>query len=258
MTPAAPMRYESGAQIGVPPVTALRKRHPHPSEENSTNDPTMKNLIAIGAAALVAVAAPFALAQDGTETKQEKKVQTYEVGTKVDAKISLPDITGKQHILGDYKGKLVVVDFWSINCPWSKKKEQQFIDLHKTFGAKGVEFLAINSNKTEVDWDAENPFTEIENYVEKAKVTMPILIDRNNMVADIFGGLTTPHVYIIDGKGTIRYTGAVDDNSKGEKEDKVNYVAQALEELMAGKDVSVAATKPEGCSIKRINTKRIQ
>jgi peroxiredoxin len=218
----------------------------------------MKKLIAFGAAALVAVAAPFALAQDGTETEKEKKVKTYEVGSKVDPKIALPDIAGKQHVLGDYKGKLVVVDFWSINCPWSKKKEQQFIDLHKTFGEQGVAFLAIDSNKTEVDWDADNPFAEIQSYVEKAKVTMPVLIDRNNMVADLFGGLTTPHVYIIDKEGVVRYTGAVDDNPKGEKEEQVNYVAQALEELMAGEEVSVASTKPEGCSIKRVNSKRIQ
>jgi peroxiredoxin len=219
-----------------------------------------KSFVALGAAALVAVATPFALAQEGTDQKkdQDKEAKAYEVGSRVDPKIALPDTTGKQHVLGDYKGQLVVIDFWSINCPWSKKKEQQFIDLHEAFKNKGVAFLAIDANKTEVDWDAEEPFAEIEAYVEKAEVTMPILIDRNNKVADVFGAITTPHVYIIDKEGVVRYTGGVDDNPKGEKEDKVNYVAQALDELLAGKEVSVSATKPEGCSIKRVDRKRIQ
>ena len=198
----------------------------------------MKKLIA--ATLALSLTVPYAAREDS---------ETYDVGSKVNADITLTDIDGKKHRFGDYKDKLVVVDFWSINCPWSIKAEPKLLALHEEYREKGVVFLAINSNKTEHDWDAENPFEEIEKYVRKNEITYPILIDKNNVVADQFGGLTTPHLYVIN-KGVIAYNGGLDDNPGGEPENE--YLRTALDEILAGKAVTTAKTKPKGCSIKRV------
>lgn len=200
----------------------------------------MKKLIA---ASLVAALAVPALALDDHE-------ETYDVGSKVDGKITLPDIEGNRHKFGDLKDKVVVVDFWSIQCPWSIRAEPKLLALHEEYAKKDVVFLAIDSNATEHDWDEENPFARIQAYVDKNEITYPILIDRDNVVADLFGGLTTPHLYVID-KGVIAYNGALDDNPRGDKETTTEYLRNALDQVLAGEKVTTAKTKPMGCTIKR-------
>lgn len=201
-------------------------------------DSSMKKLIA--ATLALSLTVPYAARGED---------ETYDVGSKVNADITLTDIDGKKHRFGDYKDKVVVVDFWSINCPWSIKAEPKLLALHEEYREKDVVFLAINSNKTEHDWEADNPFAAIERYVAENDITYPILIDKNNVIADKFGGLTTPHLYVID-KGVIAYNGGLDDNPNGKAENE--YLRNALDEVLAGKKVTTPKTKPKGCSIKRV------
>ena len=78
-----------------------------------------------------------------------------------------------------------------------------------------------------------------------------MLDDSSGTVGHAYDARTTPHLFVIDREGVIVYQGAIDDDPRGSRgEDAVNYVAQALDELLAGKPISVPETKPYGCSVK--------
>jgi thiol-disulfide isomerase/thioredoxin len=181
--------------------------------------------------------------------------KVFEVGKPVDATITLIDVDGKEHKLGDYQGRIVVVDFWSIQCPVSRAYEERLNALHAKYGKEGIVFLAIDSNHTEIDKDAdmknEDAYGRIREYRDEAKVKMPILVDRGNVVADRFNAQTTPHAFVIDKQGMLRYAGAIDSDQSGRKDDATPYLANALDALLAGKEIEMASTKPVGCSIKR-------
>ena len=93
--------------------------------------------------------------------------------------------------------------------------------------------------------------------MKKEKVPYTILIDKKNVVADRFDAQTTPHVFVIDDKGKLRYAGGVDDDETFKKDAKAvkSYVRDALDAVLAGKEPAQATTKPHGCSIKRAGAK---
>jgi len=75
-------------------------------------------------------------------------------------------------------------------------------------------------------------------------------MDPDGKVGKMFDAKTTPHMFIINKDGKLVYAGAIDDDPRGEKKEKVNYVKNALDEILSGKPVSVSITKPYGCSVK--------
>ena len=184
------------------------------------------------------------------------------IGDTVDAKIALKDVDGKTWTLGDFRktdereGKVVVLDFWSIQCPVSVRYEERMKAFAADCQKKGVVFLAIDSNHTEVDADADDPYARIKAYMKDAEVGFPVLVDHGNKIADRFDAKTTPHLYVIDVEGKLRYTGALDDDSNGKKtkagEEVETFAADAVAALLAGKAPEVSSTKPIGCSIKRV------
>jgi thiol-disulfide isomerase/thioredoxin len=205
--------------------------------------------LALGATLVASAARP------GEEAKP------FAIGDKIDPKIALKDVDGKTWTLGDFQktaeheGKVVVLDFWSIACPVSVGYETRIKKLAADCQKDGVVFLAIDANHTEVDADAAEPYARIKAYTKKAEVTFPILVDRGNVVADRFGGKTTPHIFVIDKEGILQYMGAVDDDSGMAKEKAgemvKTYAADAVKAALAGKKPETASTPPVGCSIKR-------
>lgn len=201
------------------------------------------------------VLTPVTLAQTSEKPAQEvEKAKTFEVGKPVDAKITLPGIDGKRHTLGDYKGKVVVIDFWSIYCPVSQRYEDKFKKLVEKYQDQDVVFLAIDPNRNEVDAGAEDPYHQIREYVKKEGVTMPVLIDEGNVVADRFDAQTTPHVFILDQRLNLAYAGSVDNDQRGNLGDETtDFVSQAVDALLAGREVEHKKTRNFGCGIKRVS-----
>jgi peroxiredoxin len=78
----------------------------------------------------------------------------------------------------------------------------------------------------------------------------PILVDRDGAVGHLYDAKTTPHMYVIDAEGNLVYMGAIDDDPRGGNQQPKNYVAAALDEILAGKPVTTAETTPYGCSVK--------
>jgi len=159
---------------------------------------------------------------------------------------ALPDQTGKTVSLADYKGKVVVLEWLNFDCPFSKRQHKGVTQsLATKYAPKGVVWLAINS--THYATSAKNAA-----WIKANKLPYPILNDQSGDVGRLYGAKTTPDMRIIDAKGRLIYTGAIDDDPRGRSTSPTNYVAKALDEHLAATDkkISKAITKPYGCSVK--------
>ncbi len=165
------------------------------------------------------------------------------------ADFTLRDYYGKEVRLADFDdSKLVVVAFLGTECPLVKLYTPRLGSLQQQFGARGVAFLGINSNR-------QDPPTKIAGYARKYGERFPILKDPDNKIADAFGAARTPEVFVLDEERAVRYCGRIDDQySVGLSRPKVtrNDLAIALDELLAGKPVGDPVTQAPGCFIGRI------
>ncbi len=169
------------------------------------------------------------------------------VGATVPTDVTLTDIYGKTHTLGDLRGKIVFIHFWSIVCPSERLAEPKCIDLQKTYGDKGVVQIAINANQGELKGEGGEPYANLRDHVKKAGVNFLVTVDPGNKITDLLGGQSTPHCFVIDRDGVLRYSGALDDDPRGAKgAGAVSYVRDAIEAILAGKPVATPTTKPYG------------
>lgn len=167
---------------------------------------------------------------------------------------TLPDLSGKPVKLSDQKGKFVVLEWVNPECPYVQKHydSANMQTLQKEFGAKQVAWLAINSTR-EGHAEFKSPQQMAGWMKQKGGAPAATLLDRDSKVGKLYGAVTTPHMYVIDPKGTLVYVGAIDDKRSSNPADvktAKNYVRVALGEAMAGKAVSTASTSPYGCTVK--------
>lgn len=167
---------------------------------------------------------------------------------------TLTDSNGQSHSLADYRGKTVVLEWSNPECPFVKKHYGAGNMQAQQGAAKtdGVIWLTINSGAAgkqgHLDGAAANAVMEKGGYQSAA-----YLLDGSGDVGRSFGAKTTPHLYVIDTEGVLRYNGAVDSIPSADPADipkATQYVTQALAELAAGKPVSVSRSMPYGCSVK--------
>jgi peroxiredoxin len=192
----------------------------------------MKSLIA---AVALAAALPFtALAAD-----------TAEVGRPAPA-FTLKDESGKEHSLARYKGKVVVLEWTNPACPFVKR-HYTAKTMEKTragFDAQKVVWLAVDST-------ASNTPEKSAAWKKAEGFGYPVLQDAEGTVGRAYGAKTTPHMYVIDGEGVVRYAGAIDDDPRGNKKEGVtNHVQGAVDALLSGRPVPASTTEPYGCTVK--------
>lgn len=176
------------------------------------------------------------------------------LGDTVPATLGATDSNGKAHKLGDYRGKIVVMEWMNPGCPFTRKHYDSgnMQKLQATYTGKGVVWLAVNSaskGKQGYLTAAEAPAAVSK---ESFKGTA-YLLDPTGELGHAFGAATTPHMFIIDAGGKVAYMGAIDSFPTFNKEDvatATNYVANALDEMLAGKSVSLAQSNPYGCAVK--------
>ncbi|MBN1508012.1 MAG: redoxin domain-containing protein [Sedimentisphaerales bacterium] len=165
------------------------------------------------------------------------------------ADFSLSSFDGKTVKLADYKGKIVVLEWFNMDCPFVQyhyDKASTMIDLANKYKDKGVVWLAINGT-SQTTVEANRAFAA------KHKLPYPILDDRAGTVGRLYGAITTPHMFIISTAGEVVYDGAIDNAPNGQTiggGDKVNYVDKALAELISDQAVSTPKTQSYGCSVK--------
>ncbi len=161
---------------------------------------------------------------------------------------------GKEHSLAHYKGKYVVLEWTNPGCPFVHK----FYDsgtmqkLQKDETGKGVVWLRINSGAE--GHEGYQTVSDLASYVKSENVNATqSLIDADGKVGHAYGARTTPHMFVIDPKGTLIYAGGIDDKPSPDPADlpgAKNYVVAALDEAMAGKPVTTPTAQPYGCSVK--------
>jgi peroxiredoxin len=155
---------------------------------------------------------------------------------------TLPDLEGTPHALSSYRGRVVVVNFWSAECPWAKRADSLLTQWLVEWGERVV-LLTVASNVNETQ--------ELIAEAARQRGLAPVLLDSGCQVADAWGAQTTPHVFVVDESGILRYQGAVDDVTFRQRESKRFYVKEALDALLAGRLPEVASTPAYGCTIAR-------
>jgi peroxiredoxin len=167
---------------------------------------------------------------------------------------SLQDTAGRTVKLSELKGRYVVLEWVNPECPYVQKhyNSANMPGLQKEFAGKQVAWLAINSTR-----EGHSEFKsaqQMDSWMkQKGAAPAATLLDKDSKVGRLYGAVTTPHMYVIDPKGTLVYVGAIDDKRSTRLEDvktAKNYVRTALGETMAGKPVSTASTSPYGCTVK--------
>ncbi|HSO33819.1 MAG TPA: thioredoxin family protein [Labilithrix sp.] len=167
---------------------------------------------------------------------------------------ALKDLDGKEVRLSSFKGKTVVLEWFNPGCPFVKAAHTKgsLKDAARRQAKNGVVWLAVNSGAP------GKQGAGLEANREGAKtfaMENPILLDEAGTVGRTYGATNTPHVMVVDDKGTLVYRGAVDNSPDGEGESPtggklVSYVEAALADLGAGKPVATAETRAYGCSVK--------
>lgn len=155
----------------------------------------------------------------------------------------LPDLEGHFHSLSDFPGKIVVVNFWSAECPWSERADREILALQNTWGDKVV-LLNIAAN-------ANEPLELLRQAARERGLPL-VLRDAAQSAARIYGAETTPHCFVIDGSGILRYRGAFDDRTFRQRQPTRSYVVDAVEALLAKRHPDPAETPAYGCTIVRI------
>ncbi|MCH2161482.1 MAG: redoxin domain-containing protein [Phycisphaerales bacterium] len=163
---------------------------------------------------------------------------------------TLKDLSGKEHSLKDFKGKIVVLEWFCSGCPWSGSASGK--SVHSTGQVKNlmtkmkavdsdVVYLLIDST---ANMSKDKVISTDKKLKSKYDLKAPILIDYDGTVGKAFGARTTPHMFVIDKEGVLRYQGAFSD--KGDK----NYVLDAVTAVSEGKAPEPATTRAWGCGVK--------
>lgn len=158
---------------------------------------------------------------------------------------TLPDLEGAQVTLTKIEG-VRVLEWVNPDCPFVQRHYTAgtMKKLASDYGTKGVSWLTINSTNY-MTAEANQKFAQAHG------LTQNILLDQSGAVGHLYGAATTPHMFVIDAGGKIVYAGAIDSDPRGTAgAGATNYVAAALDELLAGKPVSTPETTPYGCSVK--------
>ncbi len=161
----------------------------------------------------------------------------------------LTDTDGKEIKLSDYKGKVVIIEWFNPECPaitQHHEKAKTFNDMATAFKGKDVVMLAINSSASGKQGHGKDKNAKAK---KDFGMEYPILLDESGEVGKSFGATNTPHCFVIDKDGKLAYQGAIDNGKFGKNGDK-NYVKQAAEQLLKGETVTEPEVKAYGCSVK--------
>jgi peroxiredoxin len=172
-----------------------------------------------------------------------------EIGQKA-PDFSLPGVDGQTRTLTGLLAahKAVAVIFSCNHCPYVRAWEGRMVDVQRDYQEKGVTLVAINSNDT-VKYP-DDDFESMKRRAQEQGFNFPYLHDESQAVARAYGGTHTPHIFLLDSAGTLRYRGAVDDNYDDPQAVEITYLRDALDAVLAGKTPPIAETQAVGCTIK--------
>ena len=179
------------------------------------------------------------------------------IGEKAPGFDAIPAITGAQETsvsLGDVKEDVVVIAFLANHCPAVVATEDRFIDLAKSFGDKSVKVIGISVTAAPGQKEVDD-LTAIKHQVKNKGYNFTYAYDESQKTGKAYGAAATPTVIVLDKARKVRYMGALDDSTMNESKVNQTYVKDAVTALLAGKDVEVTETRPQGCGISYVSGK---
>ena len=157
---------------------------------------------------------------------------------------SLNALDGTPHSLAEFGGKIVIINFWSAECPHAARVDEGLIPLLENWGDEVI-LLQIASNGNE-------PLEMLRDAAQERTSPGIVLHDPKSEVADLYEATNTPHIYIVDGKGLLQYHGAYDDVSFRQRMPTRNYVEDGVASLLKGNKPEVTHVPPFGCTVVRM------
>lgn len=163
---------------------------------------------------------------------------------------SLPDVDGETYTLSELldEHQAVVVIFSCNHCPYVQAWEDRMIAIQWDYRDKDVVLVAINPNDAEKY--PEDDFAHMQQRAEERGFNFLYLRDESQDVARAYGATRTPHVFLLDGDGVLRFRGAIDDNYERAEAVTQPYLRRALDAVLAGEPVPEPVTEAVGCTIK--------
>lgn len=159
-------------------------------------------------------------------------------------RFELCDLHGNLHRLEELSGQIAVLNFWSAECDWCKRVDGEVLaQLEQWKNQVQVWWIASNANE---------PFKMIAQVAGERHLPT-VLIDGDQVAADLYGAQTTPHFFVLDSEGNLQYQGAWDDITFRQRAATRLYVAEAVEALIHGKAPDPAQTPPYGCTLMRFS-----
>lgn len=158
---------------------------------------------------------------------------------------TLKDENGQAHSLSEYKGRIVVLEWTNPECPFVQRhySEKTMQKTLASLGGKPVAWLAVDST-------SHNVAASSKAWKDKNGFSYPVLQDASGTVGHAYGAKTTPDMFVIDEKGVLRYSGAIDDDPRGRTATPINYVQKAVNAVASGQPVSPSVTQSYGCTVK--------
>ena len=158
----------------------------------------------------------------------------------------LKNINGNESELSTFKKENGLLVVFSCNtCPWVIRWQGRYNPISELCSKNDIGFVAVNSNAKQ--HNGVDSFGSMKEHAKQYEYMFPYVLDSGSRLAKAFGAMVTPHVYLFDKNGDLRYRGAIDD---GPKRVKREYLVDAINSVSKGKSVKIQTTKTLGCSIK--------
>lgn len=164
---------------------------------------------------------------------------------------SMEDVNGKSLNLSQVAEENGLLVIFSCNtCPLVSRLEDRIKSVANTVRLNKIGMIALNPN--ERTRDRGESISDMKRRSTKQNYNFTYALDKDHKVADAFGAIKTPEVFLFDRNMKLVYKGSIDDNASSESAVKNKYLENAIQALMDGSSIKTTSTKPEGCSIKRI------
>jgi thiol-disulfide isomerase/thioredoxin len=155
---------------------------------------------------------------------------------------SLPDLSGQTHNLSEKRGRIVILNFWSAECPFAERVDWELVRYLREWGGRVLLLtIAANANENEAQVAA----------TARQRGLAPVFLGSRTEVPDAYEAQTTPHLFVVDADGILRYRGAFDDVTFRQRKATRSFLKDAVEALSAGRSPDPAETAPYGCTIVR-------
>jgi hypothetical protein len=163
----------------------------------------------------------------------------------------MKDISGQEISFNEAKKENGLLVMFSCNtCPVVMRNQDRTKEICKLAREKGIGVILLNSN--EGSRDEGDSFDDMKNYAKEQGYNWPYALDKNSLMANAFGALRTPENFLFDKNLKLVYHGAIDDNPGSPSDVIHKYLAEAIGQVISGKEVAIKTTRSIGCGIKRL------